>query len=272
VPVVLEINSPARAYPGSLRDALDKLSVVRPVNRWRRRMLSRCAALYATSRHLVPPELQKSVTVIVNGVDVERFRPGAEAADAGPLRCAYVSSFRAWHGAEDLVDAVAECVARGVDLHVTCVGEGPRWGSARRAAEEAGLAEQIEFTGRVPHDRVPALLAAAHVGLAPFAPGEFRALELGWFWSPIKIFEYLAAGLAVVTADIAELRELLPPTVAAFYTTGDPASLADQLARLAGNREALRAMGRAARTLALDRYTWDHQAEAVEAVLQNALR
>jgi len=272
VPAVLEINSPARDYPGSLRDTLDKLTLFRPVDRWRRRMLSRCAALYATSRHLVPPALQEKTTVIVNGVDVERFAPGPGISDDEPLHCAYVSSFRSWHGAEDLVDAVARCVAAGVDLRVTLVGEGPRWQRSRDDARRLGIEEQVDFVGRVAHDRIPTILSTAHVGVAPFAPEQFRALELGWFWSPIKIFEYLAAGLAVVTADIAELRRLLSDDVARFYPVGNPAALAAVIEQLAADRAALRAMGRAARTLAQERYTWDHQAAAVEAVLQGVLQ
>jgi len=272
VPAVLEVNSPARDYPGSLRDRLDRLTVVRPIDRWRRRMLSRCAALYTTSRHLLPAQLQARATVIVNGVDIDRFVPGLDIDDAGPLRCAYVSSFRAWHGAEDLVEAIALCAARGADVRVTCVGEGPRWQRARQAAVDAGVEERVDFIGRVPHDRVPEILAAAAVGVAPFAPDQFRALELGWFWSPIKIFEYLASGLAVVTADIEELRELVPPPVATFYQPGSSASLAEALIELDKDRAALRAHGRAARLLAEQKYTWDHQGAAVEAVLQRAIQ
>jgi len=271
VPAVLEVNSPARDYPGSLRDRIDRLTLVRPVDRWRRRMLARSAALYTTSLHLLPPEFQGQATVIVNGVDIERFVPGEHRDDGGPLRCAYVSSFRAWHGAEDLVAAVAACRTQGGNVHVTCVGEGPRWQRARDAAARAGVEAQVEFTGRVPHDRIPELLARADVGLAPFAPDQFSALELGWFWSPIKIFEYLAAGLAVVTADIAELRELLPGDVARFYRAGDTAGLAAVLLALERDRDTVRAMGGAARSLARDRYTWDHQAAAVERVLQAAV-
>jgi glycosyltransferase involved in cell wall biosynthesis len=271
VPAVLEVNSPARDYPGSLRDRLDRMTLIRPVERWRRRMLSRSAALYTTSRHLLPPAFQERATVIVNGVDIERFVPGERRDDDGPLRCAYVSSFRAWHGAEDLVAAVAACRAQGGNVQVTCVGEGPRWQRARAAAARAGVEEQVEFTGRVPHDRIPELLARADVGLAPFSPDQFSALELGWFWSPIKIFEYLAAGLAVVTADIAELRELLPGDVARFYHAGDTAGLGAALLALDRDREAVRAMGAAARALAQERYTWDHQAAAVERVLQAAV-
>lgn len=272
VPAVLEINSPARDYPGSLRDTLDKLTLVRPVDRWRRRQLAISAALYTTSRHLLPPDLQDRATVVVNGVDIDRFGPGAEAADTGPLRCVYVSSFRSWHGAEDLVAAVAHCAARHVPLQVTCIGEGPRWKVARAAAAAAGVESRIEFVGRVSHARIPELLAGADVGLAPFAPDQFRALELGWFWSPIKIFEYLAAGLAVVTADITDLKELLPSAVATFYQPGNPLALAEALMELESDRAAVRAMAHEARSLAERKYTWDQQAAAVETVLQGVVQ
>ena len=271
IPAVLEINSPARRYPGSLRDTLDRLSLIRPVDRWRRRLLGWTRAIYTTSLHLVPPELHDRTTVIVNGVDVESFRPGQEIPDTGPLRGAYVSSFRSWHGAEDLVGAVAECARRDVPVHVTCIGAGPRWKAARDAAVTAGVQDHIEFVGEVPHDEVPRLLAEANVGLAPFAPDRFRALELGWFWSPIKIFEYLAAGLPVITADISELRELLPADVANFYRAGEPLGLAEAMLELEQDRDAARRMAAAARLLAETEFTWDHQAARVEKVLRSAV-
>lgn len=271
LPAVLEVNSPARPYPGSLRDALDRLTLVRPVDRWRRRQLGMADAYYATSELLLPEELQDRVTVVVNGVDPDRIRPGEPAADTGPLRCVYVSSFRPWHGVEDLVEAARECRDREVPLRIVCLGSGPGWDEARRAVEAAELGEIVRLRGRVPHADVPGHLAAADVGLAPFDPARHSALELGWFWSPIKIFEYLAAGLAVVTAEIPELRRLLSAEVAVFYPPGSPAALADRLAWLAGHRQRLREMGRAARTLATERYTWERQASRVESVLERVV-
>ena len=271
IPAVLEVNSPARPFAGSWRDRLDRLTLVRPIDSWRRRLLEWSDAVYATSRHLVPPELQPRVTVVTNGVNTERFRPGPVPEANGPLRCVYASSFRAWHGAEDLVQAVTLCVARGVDLQVTCVGRGPRWEGARSAAQRAGLDGTIHFVGEVPFDEMPRHLAAADVGLAPFSPAAFSALRLGWFWSPIKIFEYLAAGLAVVTIDIEELRELLPDTVASFYTPGVPVELVDRLEQLASDRAQMLQVRKTARSLVESRYTWGHQAAAVEALLQKVL-
>ena len=271
IPAVLEVNSPARPYPGSWRDRLDRWTLVRPVDRWRRRLLSWSDAVYTTSKHLLPPDREATARVVVNGVDTTRFRPGPPSPATGPLRCVYVSSFRSWHGAEDLVRAVSICAANGVELQVTCIGRGPRWSAARDAARRAGLEQVIEFTGEVTHDEVPRRLARVEVGLAPFTPAAFSALQLGWFWSPIKIFEYLAAGLAVVTVDMPELRELLPGKVACFYTTGAPQELAAMLRQLASDRGTVRQMGQVARQLAEFRYTWDHQAASVEELLQAVL-
>lgn len=271
VPAVLEVNSPARPYPGSLRDHLDALTLVRPIHRWRRWQLGAACSYYSTAMVLLPERLRARTTVIVNGVDCQRVRPGEPIPDSGPLRCVFVSSFRPWHGAVDLVNATIEAIASGANLHLTCIGEGPTWEAARRRASGSAAAERIVFTGQVPHDEVARYLASSHVGIAPFSPRHFRALELGWFWSPIKIFEYLAAGLPVLTADIPELRELLPGTVARFYPADDAVALAATLTVLAEQRAELRRAAIAARQLAEERYAWERQAAVVNGVLQAAL-
>lgn len=273
LPAVLEVNSPARPYP-SLRDRLDAVTLARPVDRWRKRQLSWADAAYATGAALLPPDFSGPSAVVRNGVDLQRFRPGRSVPDDGPLRCVFVGSFRSWHGAEDLVAALAGATAAGAPLQATFIGDGPRRRPARVAAQDAGLDDRVTFTGTVPHDELPGRLRAEHVGVAPFDPEGFAALQLGWFWSPVKIFEYLAAGLPVVTVDIPELRELLPDVggeVARFYPPGDPAALADVLVELGRDREAVRGMGRSARRLAEGRYSWDHQAAEVEGLLGRVL-
>jgi glycosyltransferase involved in cell wall biosynthesis len=271
LPAVLEVNSPAMPYPGSTRDLIDRALLLRPIDRWRQWQLSHARAYVATSPLLLPEALRERTTTIVNGVDAERIQPGPAGPGNEALRCVYVSSFRAWHGAEDLVAAVGRAIDAGSRLDVVCIGEGPRLPAARAAAEAGSAAGAIRFLGRLPHDEVAARLAWADVGLAPFSPAEHRALELGWFWSPIKIFEYLAAGLAVVTADIPELRQLAAEPIARFYPAGDVAALAALLGELDADRSGVRGAGAAARELAVARYTWDHQARRVAEVLRTVL-
>ncbi len=271
LPAVLEVNSPAMPYPGSLRDRLDALTLIKPIDRWRQWMLGQARRYYATSELLLPERLRDRTTVIVNGVDCRLFKPGEPAPDTGPLRLIHVSSFRAWHGTVDLARAFGAAVRDGADLEMVCLGDGPELQRAKRAADDAGAGNRIQFKGAVPHVDVPAYLAAAHVGLAPFSPDQFRALELGWFWSPIKLFEYMASGLAVITADIAELRQLMPEGAAQFYPPGDVDALATMLTALHEVRPAVRAMGEKGRQLAEERFTWDHQAMRVVGVLNDAI-
>ena len=75
------------------------------------------------------------------------------------------------------------------------IGEGPELPRVREAA--AGL-DGVIFTGALPHAQMPACLAACDIGVAPFDAGVHRPLSLGFYWSPLKIFEYMAAGLPVV--------------------------------------------------------------------------
>ena len=268
IPAVLEVNSPARPVDRLWRDRLDRLTIVRPIHRWRCRILRGCNGIYATSRYLLPPQMQADVTLVTNGVDVTRFKPGSFERKKGPLRCIYISSFRSWHGAEDLVRAVALCRSRGVEIFVTCIGSGPTWKSAIRLAKRLGVGEDIKFLGAIPFDRVAEHLADAEIGLAPFSPSEFTPLELGWFWSPIKLFEYLASGLGIITINLKELRDLLPDTVARFYKAGATEELATLLERFASNPEEVTLLRQKARELAESHYTWSHQAAIVEQLLE----
>ena len=89
------------------------------------------------------------------------------------------------------------------------------------------------FTGTVAHERMPTALAAADVGVAPFDVERHPPLRLGFYWSPLKIFEYMASGLPVVAPALPRLRSLVGHQVeGVLYDPATPAALADALASL----------------------------------------
>ena len=67
----------------------------------------------------------------------------------------------------------------------------------------------MTFTGALPHAELPAALASADIGVAPFDPVRHAPLRLGFYWSPLKIFEYMAVGLPVVAPALPRLRRLV---------------------------------------------------------------
>jgi alpha-maltose-1-phosphate synthase len=181
----------------------------------------------------------------------------------------FAGAFRNWHGAVHLARAVGELHARGrVGIGALFIGDGPELPRVREAA--AGLPNAI-FTGALPHDAMPACLAAADIGVAPFDTTAHRPLALGFYWSPLKIFEYMAAGLPVVAPAVDRLPSLVGhEREGLLYDPARPGALAGALERLTD--PALRArLGAAARERAVREYSWQAHCEALVEAIERRL-
>jgi glycosyltransferase involved in cell wall biosynthesis len=104
---------------------------------------------------------------------------------------------------------------------------------------------------------VPALLATASIGLAPYAP------DAPGYFSPLKLFEYLAAGLAVVAGAIDGVREVVGDGQAVLVPPGDPAALAEAVRDVAADARWRARLGEAGRALVAAEHTWDRRASRI---------
>ena len=138
----------------------------------------------------------------------------------------FAGAFRSWHGAIHLARAIRRLRERGrTDISALFIGDGPELPAVRQ--EAAGL-DGIVFTGAVPHELMPAALAAAHIGVAPFDVAAHKPLSLGFYWSPLKIFEYMASGLPVVAPAVSRIPRLVEHgREGLLYDPADPDALAD---------------------------------------------
>lgn len=292
VPALLEVNAlivdPPAVFKRRLDDALGG-----PMRRWAE-WQCRAADRIVTPLHTtVPASIPRSKIVELPwGADVERFVPPDEqaagqeatavdasqpstiASSSGAPRAAnivFMGSFRSWHGVGDFVRAALLLLAEGRQLRFTLIGDGPE----RQAAEAlaAARAEHFHFTGPVPYERIPALLAEATVGVAPFNTAPHPALRAaGFFWSPLKIYEYMAAGLPVVTADLAPLNQVIREGLeGALFPEGDVPALAAAIDRVIADPAAAREMGRRARARVVARYSWQRHCEELERILLGML-
>jgi glycosyltransferase involved in cell wall biosynthesis len=195
----------------------------------------------------------RRVVVTPNAVTLSAYGVGPRAADGRPL-AVFSGALRPWHGIETIAEAWRLLGERAPRLRV--IGDGP----GREAMQAAGA----ELTGAVPHDRVPGLLCEADIGLAPYAP------DAPSYFSPLKLFEYLAAGLAIVAADLPGVTDVVSTGSAVLIAPGDARALAEGVAALAADPARRRRLGAAARALA-PAHTWDRRARAIlEAVAELA--
>ncbi len=148
------------------------------------------------------------------------------------------------------------------------VGDGPEAPRVRRAAE--GL-DGVTFTGPVAHHAMPALLAAADVGVAPFDVAAHAPLAIAFYWSPLKVFEYMASGLPVVAPAIDGMARIVKDgREGVLYNPSDPLALAGALERLT-DEGLRRRLGSAARERAVGEFSWTRHCARLQDALTRAL-
>jgi alpha-maltose-1-phosphate synthase len=272
LPAVLEVNAPIIDFPGSIKSRIDRALLVEPMRRWRD-ALCRHTHLFVTPNAGILPAWVDPATVLEAewGADVDRFTPDAQGSlpfqrDSGRVLCVFAGAFRSWHGVVQLSAALARLHAQGEHrLGAVFIGDGPERAAAEHAARDV---PGVIFTGAVPHEHLPACLAAADIGVAPFDPGKHKPLQLGFYWSPLKIFEYMSAGLPVVAPRLPRIAQLVrDEQEGLLYDPRNPRTLDAALVRLTDG--ILRAkLGRAARTKAVDHYSWRAHCAALDARLR----
>ncbi len=120
---------------------------------------------------------------------------------------------------------------------------------------------EVAFAGEVPYGEVPGHVAAMDIATIPWATD---------YGSPMKIFEYMAMGKALVAPDLEVLREVLADgRNAVLVERGDPAALARAIERLAADPGLRQALGRAARRDAVERHDWRHHARLIEELAES---
>lgn len=235
--------------------------------------------LEAAARVFVVSEVERSnllragvpdqkIVVNPNGVDVEKFRPGIGGKsvrvdfgvhDDEPL-VGFVGTFGPWHGVLELAKAIT-LASSDSRLRYLLVGTGKLKNETEQLINNAGLTDRVIFTGAVAHERVPSLLDACDILVAPHVP---LADGSPFFGSPTKLFEYMAMGKGIVASRLGQIGDVLVDgETALLVEPGDAGELAAGIDRLAKSSEMRQQLGQNARRIAVEKHTWRHNAQRV---------
>lgn len=260
-PLVLEVNGPLYEER-SAHDGLQLQGLGRLFQRliWRQADLvlpvTDVLAGYVRPRG-VPED---RIMVVPNGIDPARFAetpPPEEAKAALGLAGRTVLGFTGFLRAWNKLDLLLECVAAAPDRdrHVLVVGDGPARPELEAMAARLGVADRLTVTGVVGRDDIARHVAAFDIALVPGVTP---------YASPLKLFEYMVLGKAILSVDSANIREVLSHGENAWLVPPD--GFAEGLERLAAD-QALRArLGQAARArIAAGNFTWDRNAARIVA-------
>lgn len=243
----LEINAPlieeSRQHRGlalsgeatdSARRCLSAAAVVSAVS----------ALVAAHARTLGAAEAR--VHVIPNAVNPVRF-PAVDRP-AGRFTVGFLGTLKPWHDVDTLLGAMEILRRDHPAVGLLIVGDGPE-----RARMQARLdALGAELAGAVSPKEVPGWLARMDVAVAPYRGDQ------PFYFSPLKIYEYMAAGLPVVASRVGDLDALVQEgRTGLLCPPDDPAALAAALARLARDAAAAHEMGAAGRAQVLRDHTWN---------------
>ncbi len=250
----LEVNAPLaeeRARHGGLR--LRRLA--RRVERWTWRSATRVLPVTRVLGDIVAAAgvAPSRIAVVPNAIVPARFPASRREPAAGALVLGFVGFVRPWHGLEAVIEAMAAEPAGETTLVV--VGDGPARPGLEALAAARRIAARVCFTGVVAPERVAGLVAGFDIALQPCVTA---------YASPLKLFDYMAAGCAIVAPDQPNIREVLSHEhTALLFDPAGPGAAWQAIERLAGDPALRRRLGVAARARALACHTWAANARRV---------
>ncbi|MEA2562776.1 MAG: hypothetical protein QOH06_4280 [Acidobacteriota bacterium] len=167
----------------------------------------------------------------------------------GPARpvVLYTGTFESYQGLPELMAAIPHVLAEVPEASFVLVGASESGGTSIERGHAALVrAGSLRVVKRQPRERIPAYLAMADVVVSPRAYGDNL---------PLKVFDYLSAGKAIVATDIPAHRSVLNEERALLTGLWSP-DLARGIVRLLSDRELATRLGTAGRAYSLERFGW----------------
>ena len=260
VPMVLEINDSClveRVRP------LFFQALARRIERWVFRHANGLVFISGHFQQLAQQQYGDIAPSVVspNAADLDQFKPDLPAAAklrdalgvADKVVLGYVGAFVHWHGIDWFVDHIADRLSAVPELVLLLVGDGACFEAIAERVRQADIEAQVILTGRVPHQQVANYIAAMDFGVLP---------DSNDYGSPMKLFEFMAMGKAMVVPDFSPIREVVQDDETGWlFAAGDRDACIERVLMLAADAAARQRVGRQAREYIERERQWRHNAE-----------
>lgn len=269
VPGLLEVNAPLVEEQAAHRNLFD-----RPAAEASARRVFRAASVVLPVSEEVAVWVRRWTTpatvveVVENGVHPGRFHPGPDRpADPARFTVGFVGTLKPWHGLPVLVDAFSRLHQRAPHARLLIVGDGPERAALESQLANRSLGQSFQFTGGVDPGEVPGWLAQMDVTVAPYPSRE------QFYFSPLKVYEYMAAGRATVASRVGQLAGLIRHEGNGLLCEpGNADDLAAQLIRLEQDPALCQRLGRSGRETIEQSHTWEKVARRILSFVPASLR
>lgn len=254
IPSVLEVNAPIVDEQARYRTLTHRQDAQR-IERAAVNLADVVVAVSSGVARAIAPMIDhpQHVRVVHNGVDTATISPNTQPAMPAPGRVTvgFVGTLKPWHGLDLLIDAMVLLRERWDQLRLLVVGDGPERARLDQRVTALGMADLAHFTGPVDSSQIPGLLTSMDIAVAPYPHID------GFYFSPLKLFEYMAAGRACVTTRVGDLPDLIDDGQTGLLAPpDDPQALARAIGQLIDAPSLRAQLGAQARQRAVDQHDW----------------
>lgn len=277
IPLVLEVNSPMAYENKKFSNHAVRLPFFP-------KYLEKINLQLADKVYVVSSELNEyyknwgiesdKICVVPNGADERRIHPNLDRKKivekynlGNKIVIGFVGSFHYWHGVDNLLKFIKTILSKHENVSFLLVGTGPLKESLEKELEEEMAAGRVVFPGYVEHKDIPSYLVAMDIVLAPYPRLEF------FYYSPLKLFEYMAAGKAVIASKVGQISEVVTENDNGILVEpGNFDQMLEKALELIRDEEMRIRLGANARKTIEEKYTWTKTAEAISQLLYEVVK
>ena len=224
VPGILEVNAPLIDEQRTHRVLVDEQAADAALQEQVQAALATICVSDPVRDWVIARTEGTRVFTVPNGVNVHRITPQPESPGAPVVT--FVGTLKPWHGVDVLLRARAQAHK---DWKLRIIGDGPMRAELDDLARSLGI--DVDFRGAMAPDAIPQHMAGTAIGVAPYPAMDTDSDQ---YFSPLKVYEYMAAGLPVVASRVGQLPEIMGES-AYLVPPSDPEALAEALDALVAN-------------------------------------